>query len=135
MTRTSPAETPAPLTVAVSLTAIEGVVLVMLGILEVATSSSSRLALAITTTVFFLGYGAALGFCAWSAYRGSSWARSPIILAQLIQLGVAFSFRDDPTTLLAVGLLVVALVVLAGMLHPASIEYLSEPADDWADDR
>ena len=135
MTRTPSAEPPAPLTVAVSLAAIEGLVLVMLGILEAANSSSSRVALAITTTVFFLGYGVALGFCAWSAYRGSSWARSPIILTQLIQLGVAFSFRGSPTTLLAIGLLVVSLVVLAGVLHPASLDYLSEDAaDDRADD-
>jgi len=126
MTSQPSGEPPAPLTVAVSLTAIEGVVLVMLGILEVANSSSSRVALAITTTVFFVGYGVALGFCAWSTYRGSSWARSPIVLTQLIQLGVAWSFRGDPTTLLAVGLVVVSLVVLAGVLHPASIEYLAE---------
>ena len=126
MTSQPSGEPPAPLTVAVSLAAIEGVVLVMLGILEVANSSSSRLALAITTTVFFVGYGVALGFCAWSTYRGSSWARSPIVLTQLIQLGVAWSFRGDPTTLIAVGLMVVSLVVLAGLLHPASIEYLAE---------
>lgn len=132
MIRTPAEAPPAPLTVAVSLTAIEGLVLVMLGILEVASSSSSRLALAITTTVFFVGYGVGLGFCAWSAYRGSSWARSPIVLTQLIQLGVAWSFRGDPTTLLAVGLTVVALVVIAGILHPASVEYLAEEyaADD-----
>ena len=132
MIRTPSEAPPAPLTVAVSLTAIEGLVLVMLGILEVASSSSSRLALAITTTVFFVGYGVALGFCAWSAYRGSSWARSPIVLTQLIQLGVAWSFRGDPTTLLAIGLTVVALIVIAGILHPASVEYLAEEyaADD-----
>ena len=131
MIRTPSEAPPAPLTVAVSLTAIEGLVLVMLGILEVASSSSSRLALAITTTVFFIGYGVALGFCAWSAYRGSSWARSPIVLTQLIQLGVAWSFRGDPTTLLAVGLTVIALIVIAGMLHPASVDYL---ADEYAAD-
>jgi hypothetical protein len=132
MIRTPSEAPPAPLTVAVSLTAIEGLVLVMLGILEVASSSSSRLALAITTTVFFIGYGVALGFCAWTAHRGSSWARSPIVLTQLIQLGVAWSFRGDPTTLLAIGLTVVALVVIAGILHPASVEYLAEEyaADD-----
>jgi hypothetical protein len=126
MTSTPPEGPPAPLTVAVSLTAIEGLVLVMLGILEAANSSSSRVALAITTTVFFVGYGIGLGFCAWSAYRGASWARSPIILTQLIQVGVAWSFRDSPTTLLAIGLAVVSLVVVAGMLHPASIDHLAD---------
>ena len=132
MTRTPTQEPPAPLTVAVSLTAIEGIVLVMLGILEVANASSNRVALAITTTVFFVGYGVALGFCAWSTYRGSSWARSPIILTQLIQLGLAVSFRESPTTLIAVALVVVSLVVLVGMLHPASIDYL---ADEYLPDK
>ena len=131
MVRTPAEAPPAPLTVAVSLTVIQGLALVTLGVLEVASASSSRLALAITTTVFFVGYGIALGFCAWSVHRGSSWARSPIVLTQLIQLGVAWSFRGDPTTLLAVGLTVIALIIIAGMLHPASVDYL---ADEYAAD-
>ena len=48
------------------------------------------------------------------------------VLAQLIQLGLAWSFRGDPTTLVAVGLAVVAVLVLAGIFHPASLEALSE---------
>ena len=37
-----------------------------------------------------------------------SWARSPVVLAQLLQLGVAWSFRQEPTTWVAVALAVVA---------------------------
>jgi hypothetical protein len=46
------------------------------------------------------------------------------VLAQLIQLGLAWNFRAAPTTWLAVVLAVVALVVLVGIFHPASIRAL-----------
>jgi dolichyl-phosphate-mannose--protein O-mannosyl transferase len=103
--------------------------MVLLAVLELASVSSGRLTMGVSTSIFFLGYGAALLVCAWAVYRLVSWARSPIVLAQLIQLGVAWSFRGGGTTVLAIGLAVVALVVLAGVLHPASLDALSdEPA-------
>ena len=55
-----------------------------------------------------------------------SWARGPAVLAQLIQLGLAWSFRGDPTTLVAIALAVVALVALAGIFHPASTHALTD---------
>jgi hypothetical protein len=117
---------PAPLVVAASLVAVEGVVLVALAILELASLSSQRLTMGVTTAGFFAGYGAALLLFAWSVRQGRSWARSPIVLAQLIQLGIAWSFRGGDTTLVAVALAVVALVVVVGLLHPASIDALDD---------
>jgi hypothetical protein len=117
---------PAPLVVAASLVAVEGVVLVALAILELASLSSQRLTMGVTTAGFFAGYGAALLLFAWSVRQGRSWARSPIVLAQLIQLGIAWSFRGGDTTLVAVALAVVALVVVLGLLHPASIDALAD---------
>ena len=61
-----------------------------------------------------------------SSTRRASWARSPVVLAQLIQLGLAWSFRGGETTWIAIALAVVAVVVVAGVLHPASIEALSD---------
>jgi hypothetical protein len=119
-------EHPAPLVVAASLVAVEGVVLVALAILELASLSSQRLTMGVTTAGFFAVYGAALLLVAWSVHRGHSWARSPIVLAQLIQLGIAWSFRGGDTTLVAVALAVVALVVVLGLLHPASIDALAD---------
>ena len=49
-----------------------------------------------------------------------------MVLAQLIQLGVAWSFRGGDTTVVAVVLAVVALIVVAGILHPASIAHLDD---------
>ena len=116
----------APLTVAASLVAVEGAVLVLLAVVELASLSSNRLTMGLTTAVFFVVYGAALLLCALLLHRRVSWARSPAVLAQLIQLGLAWSFRGEPTTWVAVGLAVVALVVLAGVFHPASLDALSE---------
>jgi hypothetical protein len=53
-----------------------------------------------------------------------------VLLAQLIQLGTAWSFRGGDTTWIAVGLAVVALVVAAGVLHPASVEALADRPED-----
>jgi hypothetical protein len=117
---------PAPLVVAASLVAVEGVVLVALAILEVASLSSQRVTMGVTTAGFFAVYGAALLLCAWSVHRGHSWARSPIVLAQLIQLGLAWSFRGGDTTVVAVGLAVVAVVIVLGLLHPASLAALAD---------
>ena len=116
----------APLTVAASLVAVEGVVLVLLAVLELASLNSARLTMGLTTALFFVALGAALVLCALLLVRHVSWARSPAVLAQLLQLGLAWSFRGEPTTWVAVGLAVVAGVVLAGIFHPASIDALAE---------
>jgi hypothetical protein len=80
----------------------------------------------LSTTIFFIVYGALLVGCAWTVTRLHSWARSPILLAQLIQLGVAWSFRGGSTTPVAIALAVVAVVVVVGLLHPASIDALAD---------
>lgn len=121
-------ERPAPLTVAVSLAGIEALVLVLLGILELFALTGERVTMGLSTTAFFWLYGAGLAFCAWRLALLHSWARAPVVLAQLIQLGVAWSFKDGDTVLVAAALAIVALVVIAGILHPRSIAALA--ADD-----
>jgi len=66
-------------------------------------------------------YGAGLTVAAWALLRARSWARAPVVLAQLIQLGVAWSFRGGASTAVAVALAVVAILVLGGVLNPASL--------------
>jgi len=117
---------PAPLIVACSLTAIEGALLVMYAVAELFNLDSERVTMGLTTSAFFAVYGAGLVLCAWSAYRLSSWARAPMVGAQLVQLGVAFSFWGGNTTAVAIAVGLVALLVLAGVLHPASIEALTD---------
>jgi len=112
--------------VAASLVAIQGGLMFVLAVLELASLSSDRVALGLTTAGFFVVYGAGLLACAWAVSRRHSWARSPIVLAQLIWLGLAWSLRGGEGTWAAIGLAVVAVVVLAGVLHPASIDALAD---------
>jgi hypothetical protein len=118
---------PPPLTVAASLVALEAVSLVIFGVVELRSLETSKLAMGITTALFFAVYGVGLGVFAWLLHRLQSWVRAPVVLAQLIQLGVAWSFRSGDTAFVSAVLLVVALVVLAGIFHPASLRALAEP--------
>lgn len=118
--------TPAPLVVAASVVAVEALLLVVQGVAELVALSGQRLAMGVTTGAFFVAYGAGLALCAWAVNRRRSWARAPIVVAQLIQLAVAWSFTGGSTTPVAIGLAVLAVVVLVGVFHPASIDALAE---------
>jgi hypothetical protein len=126
----SPQGPPAPLTVAASLVAVEALVFVILGVAELAALESQKAVMGATTSLFFLAYGAGLAACAWAVWRCRSWGRAPIVVAQLIQVLLAWSFWGGETTWVAVGLGVVAAIVLAGIMHPESIAALAdEPGD------
>jgi hypothetical protein len=112
--------------VAASLVAIEGLLMIVLAVLELASLSSDRVSLGLTTAGFFVVYGVGLLLSAWALNRCQSWARSPVVLAQLIWLGMAWSLRGGDGTWASVALAVVAVVVLAGVLHPASIDALAD---------
>ncbi len=118
---------PAPLTVAASVVVIQGTLLVVLAGVELAHVSSQRITLGVSTAVFFLVYGVLLVVCAIALTRRHGWTRGPVLITQLIQLGLAWNLRE--VGLVALMLVAAALIVIAGMLHPASIEAL---ADDVA---
>ena len=117
---------PAPLRVAASLTAVEAVLLLGYAVAELFSFSSGKAAVTLTTSAFFALYGGALLICAWGLVGGRPGHAVPVVLAQLIQLGVAWSFRGGDTTVVAVALAVVALIVIVGVLHPASIAHLDD---------
>ena len=112
--------------VAAALTAVEALVLAGLGVLEVANLHSVRLTMGLTTAAFFLGAAAALAWCAWSLRGVRRWARGPVVMAQLILLGLAWNLWDGSTRTLSAGLGLVALVVIAGLVHPASTRVLED---------
>jgi hypothetical protein len=114
--------------VAASLTAVEAFVLAALGVLELANLRSVRLTMGLTTAAFFLAAAVALAWCAWSLWKVRRWARGPVVMAQLIQLGLAWNLWAGSTKPLSAALAVVALVVIAGPLHPPSTEVLAEDA-------
>ncbi len=113
---------PAPLVVAASIAALEGLALLLLAVLEAASIDSERLSLGVSTAIFFALTGLAVLGCAWGLLRLASWARGPLLLAQLIALGLAWNVKDAP--LVALVLVVAGLVALAGMLHPDTMRAL-----------
>lgn len=112
---------PPPLSVAASLAALEGAVLVVLGIAMLPALEGERLAMGATSVLFFVGYGAALVVIAWQLYRRQSWARAPIVLAQLLQIVIGAGFWGGGAPLIAVVSVVAGLVTLAGVFHPDSL--------------
>ena len=118
-----PTTAPPPLTVAASLVAVQGFVLVALAVAEVADLDADRRAMGLSTAGFFAGYGALLLVAAWGLWRRAAWSRGPALITQLIWLGLAWNIREHAVAAIAVA--VVALVVLAGVLHRDSIEALA----------
>jgi uncharacterized membrane protein (DUF2068 family) len=123
-----PSAAPPPLTVAASLVAIQGFVLVALAVVEIADLDADRRAMGLSTAGFFAGYGVLLLIAGWGLWRVAPWSRGPALITQLILLGLAWNVREHVVA--AVAILVVALVVLAGVLHPDSIEALSGDTTD-----
>jgi hypothetical protein len=117
---------PAPLLAATSLVAVEAALVAVQGIAELLALSAARAAMGVTTAAFFLLYGAGLALCAWALARLRSWARAPVVVAQLLQLAVASSFWGGATAPVAIGLALLAVLVLAGVFHPASIAALAD---------
>ncbi|HWJ83216.1 MAG TPA: hypothetical protein VNS55_13350 [Nocardioides sp.] len=122
------APTPPPLTVAASVVAVQGGVLLLLGVLELADVSPDRRSMGLSTAAFLMGYGVVLLAAAFALWRRATWARGPVLFTQLVSLGLAWSVRD--TVLVAVVLAISALVALAGVLHPDSIAALSGDRHD-----
>ena len=118
---------PPPLTVAASLAVVEAIVLLVLAVLELADTSRGRLGLGLSTAAFFAAYGVVLLVAAWALWRRRSWARGPVLITQLIVLGLAWNLREHVLT--ALGLAVVGLVAIAGVLHPDTLAAL-EGRDD-----
>jgi hypothetical protein len=115
--------------VAAGLVVVQGLLLLGYGVLEAAHIESARAAMGATTAAFFVLLAGFLIACGWLVMRGRAWPRSPIVVAQVMFLGLAWSFRGGDTTWVAIVLAVVAVVVLVGLLHPASIDALTDPHD------
>jgi hypothetical protein len=115
--------------VAATLAALEGLLVLAYGVLLAADIHADRVAMGVTSSVFFVLLGVALVACGWCLVRGRTWARSPVVVTQVMALGLAWNFLGGTTTWVSVVLAVVAVVVLVGLLHPASVEALSDQRD------
>lgn len=118
---------PWTLLLAVLVALVEAVALLVWGVLTLA-----RVAGAVSVTgavaggVFFVLCAVGVGWGAYELWRLRSWARAPLVLVQLIVLGVAWSSRH--AVVVALVLAVVAVVGLVGILAPPSIKALEDTA-------
>jgi hypothetical protein len=110
--------------VGAGLVGAEAVALLVFAVVAAMNINADRLTLGITNAVFFVIYAAALGLCAVGFARLSSWCRGPIVLTQIIQLGIAYSFASRATAWLSAALAVPALIVLASALAPSTTRAL-----------
>jgi len=128
VTETEERHRPGALLGAAVLVGLEGLTLAVLGVLELASLNSTRVALAVTTAVFFLGLGAGLAACARALAQVRAWARGPVVAVQLITLLLSISFWGGDTRPVAAALALVSALTLVGVLNPASTRALA--ADD-----
>ena len=98
----------------------EGAALVVLAVIEVVNLDSGRLVVGITTTIFFVLYAAGLVAAAIGLARARSWARAPLMLSELIQVGLAWSFHGPGTDPVAPLLAVSALFVIVVLVLPST---------------
>ena len=114
---------PWPLRAACAIAALEALVLVAQALLVLPALDGQRLAMGLTSALFLAVYGGGLAWCAWCLVRGSSWARAPVVLAQLIQILVGLTSDFSPE-LIGWVLVAVGLAVLVGVFHPQSLAAL-----------
>ncbi len=105
--------------------AAEALTSIVLGLLEVFAITGSRVTMGVTTAIFLIVYGAALGLVGYGLSRAAGWSRAPAVLTQLVQLGVAWSFRGGSTTWIAVLLGLAAAGVLVGVFLRSSLAALT----------
>jgi len=94
------------------------------GVVQLSDIEQQHPSVALTTMSFFVLYGAGLGWCAWGFARLRSWSRGPIVLAQLLQLGLAWSFLGGSSWWIALGLGIPAVAVTLVAVSPSTTSAL-----------
>lgn len=112
------------LVLGVGLALAEGLILLVFAVLDVASADGGRVGSAVATAVFFALLGGGLLVCAYGLWQLASWARSPVVVVQLIILLTAWSFADLSRGA-AVTFAVISIATLVCLLHPRSIRALA----------
>jgi hypothetical protein len=110
---------------AAAIVLVEALVFLALAGAELLDLTSSRAGLGVGVALFLAVIGAGLLWAAWRVTEGDAWARSPLVLAQLVQLGLAWNFRGDPAWLTP-AIALPAVAVLACLLAPPVTRALSD---------
>ena len=80
----------------------------------------SRACVGVGVAILMAGFGLSLLLVARGVFLGRRWSRGPAVVAQLILLPLAWSFRGGGTTWVSVVLAMIAITTLVGLLHPRS---------------
>jgi hypothetical protein len=115
---------PPQLLAAAAFAALEGLVALGFGVVEIFQVRLTRAVVGIGVAFFMVGFAVLLGVAARGLLHGRRWARSPVVVVQLIMLPVGWSFRGGQTTWVAVVMITVALITLVLVLHPRSTRAL-----------
>jgi len=90
----------------------------------------SRAVVGVGVAILMASFGLLLLLVARGVFLGRRWSRGPAVVAQLILLPIAWSFRGGATTWISVALAVLAIAVLVGVLHPRSTAVFVAPPPD-----
>jgi len=114
--------------VGAGIVALEALVFVVLAVLDIANLSGDRRGFGIGVGVLLAIYGAFQMWAAWRFTHGDAWARSPMVVTQLIQLLLAWNLRGADPTWLAPVAGSLAIVALACLLAPPVTQALGRNA-------
>jgi hypothetical protein len=123
---------PRPLTIVIAavLLALEGLTGLGYAGIAVGQIRMSRAVVGLGVAILMAAFGLLLLVVARGVLLGRRWSRGPAVVAQLILLPIAWSFRGGVTTWVSVTLGALAIAVLVGVLHPRSTAvFVGPPAD------
>ena len=119
---------PPTIVVAAVLLALEGLLGLGYAGVALATVRMPRAVVGVGVTILMAVFGLLLLVVARGVFLGRRWSRGPAIVAQLILLPIAWSFRGGMTTWISITLAVLAIAALVGLLHPRSTAVFVGPA-------
>jgi hypothetical protein len=96
----------------------ESIVFGVLVVLDVADLSGDRLGFGIGSGVLLTIYGAGQAWAVWRVTLGDAWARSPVVVTQLIQLLLAWNLRNSDSKWVGALMGVAAVIALVCLLAP-----------------
>lgn len=111
---------------------VEAVVLMVVGSVGVGQLLGGEGAVGMTLFLVVFAWGAAtlLAGTSKALLAGHRWARSPAITVQLFQIVVAVTWLQAAVNPFAIGLLVLACVVIVGLLSPSVVAATGRRAED-----
>ena len=121
---------PPTIVIAAVLLALEGLIGLGYAGIAVGQIRMSRAVVGLGVAILMAAFGLLLLVVARGVFLGRRWSRGPAVVAQLILLPIAWSFRGGVTTWVSVTLAALAIAVLVGVLHPRSTAvFVGPPAD------